>query len=51
MLENEQSRLLKKIDVTRRRAEQIHFVKKFNEERHQKVLDEHERQHEEHREK
>lgn len=50
MLESEQTRLMKKIDNTRKRADQINDVKRNNELRAKRLADEKERQDQEVRE-
>lgn len=50
MLESEQNRLMKKIDNTRKRAEQINDVKRNNELRAKRLAEEKERQEKEVRE-
>ena len=51
MLDNEQSRLLKKIEKTRARAAQIQDVKQFNEERAARLAKVKQKEQEEIREK
>ena len=44
MLDNEQSKILKRIENTRRRAEQIAEVRKINEERNRSLIENNEKQ-------
>ena len=43
MLDNEQSKILKRIENTRRRAEQIAEVRKINEERNRSLIENNEK--------